>query len=232
MPSALDAKKPAPRTPREDGEATKARIIEVAGRLFAAKGYAETTSKEINESAETSVSAVNYHFGSRDGLYEAVVRKVGEYMLNPEFLVQFDNPQLTDREKLEVFLAYQLRFDEQGWQPRLWAREVVAPSSIWLKVAREEAMPRLDVVSQALSRFTGIPVKAPELQLCLLNIMSPVISLLMVNYDFRASRLPAMSTDPATITELVKDFIFAGIDKLAKDYSSKEGRMHTQTPST
>ena len=64
------------RRPREDGNATRQKIIEVAGTLFAEKGYAETSSKEITERAGTNIAAVNYHFGSREKLYIAVLDEV------------------------------------------------------------------------------------------------------------------------------------------------------------
>ena len=42
------------RRPREDGNATRQKIIEVAGALFAEKGYTETSSKEITQRAGTA----------------------------------------------------------------------------------------------------------------------------------------------------------------------------------
>ena len=39
---------------------------------MAEKGFAAVTSKEICESAGVNNAAVNYHFGSRDGLHRAV----------------------------------------------------------------------------------------------------------------------------------------------------------------
>lgn len=216
------------RVPRENGEVTRARIIETAGRLFAEKGYAETTNKEISEVSDTNVTGINYHFGSREGLYEAVVREVSAYMLNPEYLACFADDQLTDGEKLEVFIDHKTRFGPDSWQHRLWAREVVAPSSIWFRVANEEAMSKIDTVSCTLSSFTGIPVDEPELQLCLLNIMSPVISLLMISKKLHSKRIPMIDIDPDMVSRSIKNFIFAGIDRIAKDYAERKGSMtHT-----
>ena len=69
------------RRPREDGNATRQKIIEVAGTLFAEKGYAETSSKEITERAGTNIAAVNYHFGSREKLYIAVLDEASGNLL-------------------------------------------------------------------------------------------------------------------------------------------------------
>jgi TetR/AcrR family transcriptional regulator, regulator of cefoperazone and chloramphenicol sensitivity len=61
------------RSLRADGEATRAKILESAGRLFAAQGYAEATSKEIAADADVDLASINYHFGSRSGLYLTVL---------------------------------------------------------------------------------------------------------------------------------------------------------------
>lgn len=227
--SSMSARKVVTRAPREDGEATRARIIDTAGRLFAEKGYAETTNKEISEVSDTNVTGINYHFGSREGLYEAVVREVSEYMLNPEYLAWFDDDQLNDREKLEIFIDFKTKLGPENWQHRLWAREVVAPSSIWLKVANEHALSRLDIVSRVLSGYTGIPVGKPELELCLLNIMSPIMSLLMIGKKLQSEHLPIIDIDPDMVSRSIKSFIFAGIDKLAEEYATRKAAMkHTK----
>ena len=61
---------------REDGEVTRRHILETAVRLFAEHGYADTTSKMICKEAGVNIAAVNYHFGSRDDLYRAVLEDV------------------------------------------------------------------------------------------------------------------------------------------------------------
>ncbi len=60
-----------PRALRTDGEATYNRILETAGKLFATSGFAETSSKAIAAKAEVDLASINYHFGSRSGLYQA-----------------------------------------------------------------------------------------------------------------------------------------------------------------
>ena len=67
---------------REDGEATRRQILGTAVRLFAEHGYADTTSKMICREAGVNIAAVNYHFGSRDDLYRAVLDEVHEHIVN------------------------------------------------------------------------------------------------------------------------------------------------------
>lgn len=55
---------------------TKERIIEAAEVLFAKQGYQGTSLREITEAAEANVAAVNYHFGSKEGLLIAILDRV------------------------------------------------------------------------------------------------------------------------------------------------------------
>lgn len=56
---------------------TEARLLAAAERLFAERGFAATSVREITSDAGTSVAAVNYHFGSKENLYrELIVRRL------------------------------------------------------------------------------------------------------------------------------------------------------------
>ena len=52
---------------------TKQRILEVARQVFAERGVREATVREICGRAGANVAAVNYHFGSKDKLFMAVL---------------------------------------------------------------------------------------------------------------------------------------------------------------
>jgi AcrR family transcriptional regulator len=56
-----------PRAGRDPAE-TRARLLEAAGRLFAERGYAGTSMRAVTRAAGVSVSAANYHFGSKQAL--------------------------------------------------------------------------------------------------------------------------------------------------------------------
>jgi AcrR family transcriptional regulator len=59
--------------------ATKATIIREAERLFARHGVYQVTVREILEAAgQRNVSAINYHFGSREGVLDALLDRHGD----------------------------------------------------------------------------------------------------------------------------------------------------------
>ena len=54
---------------------TSASIIKAAEILFAEQGFAETTVRQITSKADVNLAAINYHFGSKKGLIQAVAEK-------------------------------------------------------------------------------------------------------------------------------------------------------------
>src|SRR6266404_2237331 len=54
---------------------TRAKLVNFAGRVFAARGYQATTVREICAAAGANVAAVNYHFGDKFGLYTEVLQQ-------------------------------------------------------------------------------------------------------------------------------------------------------------
>ena len=86
------------RAGRSDGDLTKSKILDAAGRLIAQDGFAKTTSKAIAKLAEVDLAAINYHFDGRDGLLDFVVNgQIGlGFEAGDERIV--DAPQVTAME--------------------------------------------------------------------------------------------------------------------------------------
>jgi len=55
-------------------EDARARLIDVAIKLFAEKGYEGTSVRDLATAAGVNVAAVSYHFGSKDELYHEALR--------------------------------------------------------------------------------------------------------------------------------------------------------------
>ena len=55
-----------------DYNAKQLQIIEVGERLFAQKGFAGTSVRDIAQAADVNVSMISYYFGSKEKLIEAL----------------------------------------------------------------------------------------------------------------------------------------------------------------
>lgn len=54
---------------------TRRRILDVAERLFMEFGYDATSTRMVTSEAKVNLAAVNYHFGSKEGLMQTVLRR-------------------------------------------------------------------------------------------------------------------------------------------------------------
>lgn len=99
----------APTTRRSDGEATRERILNFAEALFAADGFAGVSLRQITGKAGVDLALIKYYFGSKEGLFHAVLAKRVDRMTQPRLeglrriAIKRDDPQ-TVRSLLEVFI--------------------------------------------------------------------------------------------------------------------------------
>lgn len=59
----------------EPAPGTKERLLDAAERLFAERGFRGASLRAVTRAAGASVSAANYHFGSKEALLRAVLRR-------------------------------------------------------------------------------------------------------------------------------------------------------------
>ncbi|MEL6501296.1 MAG: TetR family transcriptional regulator [Cyanobacteria bacterium J06623_1] len=88
---------------------TKEQILNVAERLFAENGFAGTSLRSVIREANVNLSAVNYHFGSKEGLFRAVIARTAQPIVKAELakLKQYQkkSPHLSVEEILEALLT-------------------------------------------------------------------------------------------------------------------------------
>ncbi|MFC3095528.1 TetR/AcrR family transcriptional regulator [Alteromonas sediminis] len=60
---------------------TKKRILIAAERLFAEQGFAQTSMREITTEADVNLAAINYHFGSKNNLIQAVFQRYFDQLM-------------------------------------------------------------------------------------------------------------------------------------------------------
>lgn len=54
---------------------TKERILDASERMFADAGFADTSMRDITGEAGVNLAAVNYHFGSKEALLDAILER-------------------------------------------------------------------------------------------------------------------------------------------------------------
>lgn len=124
------------RATRSDGVEARARLLHAALRLFAEKGFANTSTRELAAAAGVNIAAISYYFGDKAGLYRAaytepmgscndlIVCKVGEVSLEQALRLMLT--QIVEPMKLGdlVQLCTRLHFREMLEPTGLWAEEI------------------------------------------------------------------------------------------------------------
>lgn len=204
---------PSSRLARADGDATRALIIETAGRLFAAHGYNGTTSKAICVAAGLNVAAINYHFGSRDGLYLALLRDVHNRLISQEELNGIADAPLSPPEKLRCFLRtlVQHLLDEEGWPIRVWIREILDPSPLLAQAFRQTVQPKFEGLSRIIGEITGLLATDSRIPFLVLNLIGPCLVLLIVNPEQPSPIQPVFAVPPEKLADQLWRFAMGGL---------------------
>ena len=169
------------RTSRTDGDRTASRILAAAGPLFARGGFAETTSKSIAESAGVDMASINYHFGSRSGLYDATLTDAHRQLVSLSDLQAIAAAPVAAVTKLERLIEVMVGVAcaDHDWPAALLARELLSPSSHMHALLDSEIRPKLALVQAILSEVSGIPLGHPALLRCEISVAAPCLMLLV-----------------------------------------------------
>ncbi|HTT12340.1 MAG TPA: CerR family C-terminal domain-containing protein [Burkholderiaceae bacterium] len=212
----------APRELRPDGEATRARILDAAGELFAAAGYAETTGKSIAKRAGVSLASINYHFGGRQGLYRAVLIEAHRRVIHLADLRRLAEIELPAADKLGVLIAQLVRHATKrrpGWHVQVLAREILAPSSHIQVLLRSEVPFKLAIVKRVLSDITAIPADDPALARCLVSVVAPCSLLLIGARGARGPLHDVRQMPPDVIAAHLHRFALAGLEAIGREHA-------------
>lgn len=123
-----------PRAPRPDGVEARERLLHAALALFAAKGFAKTSTREIARAAGANIAAISYYFGDKAGLYAATFTEpMGGNM--PDLIALYDAPGVPIAESLRIFMTGYLEPLKHGdivrQCMRLHLRELLEPTGQW-----------------------------------------------------------------------------------------------------
>ena len=103
--------------------ATEQKILKAASRLFAERGFANVSIRDICRETGTTAPVIYYHFGSKKELFEAVARKrisMADFISRLSGVASLSEP----RKGLESFIrTYLSSFPEHAFDPGLYMRD-------------------------------------------------------------------------------------------------------------
>jgi AcrR family transcriptional regulator len=149
--------------PTRPSKVTRNRIIKAAARIFAEHGYEGASVRRIVAKADVNQAAINYHFGSKEGLYRAVLQMALEALQHADGPASSDAGAGRDA-ALRDFVRRQLQpmlgRDELSHYLRIFNWETVRPTPVFRKFMAEEARPYLASAAILVRRF--LPSEASD----------------------------------------------------------------------
>lgn len=120
-------------------ENTNRNLVNSAGELFAEHGFDGVSTRMIADRAGVKLSAIHYHFGSKEQLYIKACLAAHSRATNTTFTdVLQENPNLTltpegqaEIVRTTIFRNFHDRFrpDRPEWETKILLREIAAPTS-------------------------------------------------------------------------------------------------------
>lgn len=184
-------------------ENTSDRLIKVAMEMFAEHGYDKTSVRELAKKADANIAAINYHFGGKEGLYQAVLEYIVNYM---------DSWAMPLVEEYKSFLKEQNESFDMN-KTITWIEEFINAfmyrafesydSNILLHkiIAREQLKPRLgfdkiyglatiklaeDIISDLLSKISNTNINDEKIIIYTVSITGLMESFISANSTIRA----------------------------------------------
>jgi len=199
---------------------TRERLLRAAEELFAERGYASVTVRDICHAARANVAAVNYHFGDKLGLYREVLQIAIDAVRSTTEAGREAGVGYPPEEKLRryiaVFLRRVLSSDHQTVH-QLIQRELDDPTPALDALIEQGVRPRVEYLASLVSAMTGGKPTDPLTLRCVGSIMSQ--TLIYVRRNPIAERLGFTFTGtPKQIDEAARhiaEFSVAGIQAVA-----------------
>jgi TetR/AcrR family transcriptional regulator, regulator of cefoperazone and chloramphenicol sensitivity len=219
------------RASRPDGAATRQHLLDVAGRIFAERGFADSTSKEICEKAGTPMASVNYHFGSREALYEAALVEAHRQVVGLDELSALVDGIRDPKDRLRAVLTRLVSLStstKRPWGFLLILREVLSPSAAIPALIEQAVRPKAAFMLGIVSDVLGLQPNDATVQRAVLFTVLPCIAMMIAPSKIRSAVLPATGTDQAAIIDDYVEFVVAGLEGIANAHRADKPAPPTE----
>ncbi len=198
------------------GDKTRAALIEAATEVFVKEGFRAARVQDIAARAGQRLSAINYHFNGKEGLYLAVLRYHGETAIAAMPLLPPD-PSLPVRERLEFAIhAICSRLLGSGGNSRIGAlllRELTSPTPALDMLFERFTKPQSELLRGLVAEILDAGPRDESVERAMLSILGQCIVYRSAR-PFIERLMPALLEDADADTRLarhISDFSWAGL---------------------
>jgi len=213
---------------------TRHRLLEVAGQVFAEKGVAGATGKEICGRAKANVAAINYHFRSLDGLYRDVLREAMRRMPGLDEIRAALGIEKEPRAMLKAAIDLMVRAItnpvSDSWPMQVIGRETLNPSPAFVVLKDRKIRPRMLLFRGVLAEIMKLPASHPAVERSCVSVMAPCWVLLLGHRSQLKRAFPKFGyarKDAGAISEHLLLFTLGGLAAAAAQARERgTSRLH------
>jgi len=157
---------------------TREKLLDVAGRIFADRGYRAATIREICVAAGANIAAVNYHFGDKLGLYTEVIHqsmRMAELEAMQNALDQPALPEVILRAVIRVRLRGICRKDRPDWYFQILVHELAEPTPALRQLINKVGRPIFGRMLELIGGMIGLPANDDKTRLCAISVMGQIL---------------------------------------------------------
>ncbi len=210
---------------------TRQQLLEAAGHVFAEKGFHRATGKEICERAGANTAAINYYFGSMEGLYAAVLEEAHGRLITLEKLKSAIAGKPDAKAKLAaiVDLAVDLLTGplSSSWVLRAFGREIITPSFALDALIERQAVPKLRILRSIVAELMGLPEDHPGVARGCLSVVAPFAMLLLADRQHMQKVMPGLGVGREDASALKRHMLahtLGGLAAAGREVRDKTGR--------
>jgi len=230
------------RKSRIDGQETRQRLLAAAGRVFAEKGFWETTNADICKVAAVNTAAVNYHFRSKEDLYIEAWKHSFQQSIQQYPPDGGISPQAPLAERLRgTILSFMRRIaDPQVYDHDIIHKEIACPTGLLTDIIEKATEPIRKDMDAIIREMLGYSATEQQIQFCHMNILALCFGpLLHIRHMKKIKNAPipkhlAQDLDVNAFAEHTTRFILSGIfgicdKKEQKQKFGDKSREHSKT---
>ncbi len=143
------------RPSQRSADLTRAAIIAAAVSTFSANGFSAVSTRSLASAAGVNVATLSYHFGSKQGVYEAAVEHVYDQIRAEAALLAPKIALATRREQVAAVVDFSRRERDSV---RLLTREVLDNGRLMPATEQGHFLPNIVSHSALLAELVGVPV--------------------------------------------------------------------------
>jgi AcrR family transcriptional regulator len=203
-------------------DVTRARLVDNALHLFARHGYDGVTTRTLSAAANTNISSIAYHFGGKEGLYDAVfsqVRSDFQRALSPALTSLSHGVAVAGREKkslarvttefVRAFFNAMLGDPQMQDRIAIVAREFARRSEGFGLFYSEAARPLQTALANLVAAASNLSPESPETIVQVQCLIGQMVSFLIIRqvlwtrlnwHSFTPERIDLITREATIIT--------------------------------